>query len=353
MQFDHATLDDGLSQSAVISILQDSRGLMWFGTENGLNRFDGYTFEHFKRERGNPNALRSDFIYDIADADNGLWLATNGGGFAFLDNETGNFTTYRNDAANPDSIAGNVVRRLELAEDGTIWLGLRDAGLDRFNPKDGTFSHYDLGTDQPASVFALTEDSAGAIWVGTESGLFRLAPDDGAVERFTHDAGDSTSISGDRIRSIYEDTAGNIWVGTRGAGLNRYNHKNGSFEHFRHDASDTSSIGSDRITAILEDDANRLWIGTAEGLSLLQKTTGQFVRYQNNPRDVASLADNRVAALYQDRSGILWVGVRGCRVPAKRYGIRLRQSRQCLDWHIWRRSDPAKPRDRRIVTLHS
>jgi ligand-binding sensor domain-containing protein len=82
MQFDHATLDDGLSQSAVISILQDSRGLMWFGTENGLNRFDGYTFEHFKRERGNPNALRSDFIYDIADADNGLWLATNGGGFA-------------------------------------------------------------------------------------------------------------------------------------------------------------------------------------------------------------------------------------------------------------------------------
>jgi len=113
MRFDRLSLDDGLSQSTVISILQDSRGLMWFGTENGLNSFNGYEFEQFMRERGNPDALSNDFVYDVAeDSDGNLWIATNGGGIARMDRKTQRFESFRHDAENPNSISDNVIRTL-------------------------------------------------------------------------------------------------------------------------------------------------------------------------------------------------------------------------------------------------
>ncbi len=99
MRFEHLTLDDGLSQSTVVSILQDSEGFMWFGTENGLNRYDGYAFSHYRQERGNPEALRNDFVYDLVEDANGiLWVATKGGGLSKFDPDTEKFTTYRHDA---------------------------------------------------------------------------------------------------------------------------------------------------------------------------------------------------------------------------------------------------------------
>ena len=104
MRFDQLTLDDGLSQSNVLSIWQDSRGLMWFGTENGLTRYNGYEFRRFTRERGNPLALGSDFVYDIAeDADGNLWLGTNGGGLAMMNRNTSQFTSFRHDPDDPNS----------------------------------------------------------------------------------------------------------------------------------------------------------------------------------------------------------------------------------------------------------
>jgi len=148
MRFGHVTLDDGLSQSNVLAILQDSQGLMWFGTENGLNRYNGYEIETFKRERGNPLALGSDFIYDLAeDADGNLWIATNGGGLAKKAPGESHFTSYRHDPADPDSIGSNVVRTLLVDERGALWLGTRGAGLDRFDPATETFTHHNFHDD--------------------------------------------------------------------------------------------------------------------------------------------------------------------------------------------------------------
>ncbi|MDH5621335.1 MAG: diguanylate cyclase [Gammaproteobacteria bacterium] len=307
MRFDRLTLDQGLSQSSVISIRQDAEGFMWFGTENGLNRFDGYDFTHFRRERGNAEALRSDFVFGLVETPDGrLWAATNGGGLASLDKQRKTVTSYVNDPADSGSIGGNVIRALLLDATGHLWLGFRDAGLDRFDPATGAFSHIDLGTE--ASVFALHQDVAGNIWVGADKGLFRIDAGDGSVKYFRHDPTDQASLSGDQVRAVYEDHLGNLWVGTRGAGLNRFDPRNEVFEHFRHDTATADSISSDRVTAILEDNAKRLWVGTTDGLNLVLRDTGKFARFLKDTGDAASLGGNSIASLYQDRTGVLWVG---------------------------------------------
>jgi len=314
MRFDGLTLDDGLSQSTVIRILQDSRGLMWFATENGLNSYNGYEFEHFKRERGNPHTLINDFIYDVVeDGDGNLWLATNGGGLAMMERDTKRFTSFRHDPADSNSVSSNVVRSLMIDADGILWLGTRGGGLDRFNPGNGEFTHFRFSQDGSQSqgaddIYSVYKDSDGFVWAGSEGGLYRLNPESGAIDAYKNDPEDATTLSGDAIRAIYEDGRGDLWVGTYGSGLNKFDRKTGSFEGFRHDANDASSISHDRIAAIFEDTDGRLWIGTSQGLNLMNRDSGEFTRYLRDETDASSLGDDAITALFQDRGGILWIG---------------------------------------------
>ena len=312
MRFGHLTLDDGLSQSNVLSILQDSDGMMWFGTENGLNSFDGYEFSHHKRERGNPEALINDFIFDIAEDGKGaLWLATNGGGLAKLDRASGHVKTYRHDPANPASIAGNIIRRLLIDEAGFIWIGTRGAGLDRFDPRTETFRHFELTADDSSgTVFALLQDSAGVLWVGGDHGVTRIDKHDFSSQTIASEAAGPASIGPHSVRAIVEDSDGQLWIGTYGGGLSRLSAENNTFEHFVHDENDTTTISSDRVTSLFEDSDGRLWAGTAQGLNLVDRSSGAMVRYMADSSDSSSLGDNDIASIYEDRSGLLWVGTR-------------------------------------------
>jgi len=314
MRFDGLTLDDGLSQSTVIRVLQDSRGLMWFATENGLNSYNGYEFEHFKRERGNPDALVNDFIYDVVeDSDGNLWLATNGGGLAMMERDSKRFTSFRHDPADSNSISSNVVRSLTIDADGTLWIGTRGAGLDRFDPSSAEFTHYRFSQDGSQSqdandIYAVYKDSDGMVWAGSEGGLYRLNPESGDIDAYKNDPEDTTTLSDNAIRAIYEDGRGDLWVGTYGGGLNRFDRETGAFQGFRHDANDAASISHDRIAAIFEDTDGRFWIGTSQGLNLMNRDSGEFTRYLRDATDAISLGDNAITALYQDRGGMLWIG---------------------------------------------
>jgi len=314
MRFDRLSLDDGLSQSTVISILQDSRGLMWFGTENGLNSYNGYEFEQFMRERGNPNALSNDFVYDVGeDGDGNLWIATNGGGLARMDRKTQHFESFRHDAENPNSVSGNVIRTLLIDAEGIIWLGTRGTGVDRFDPKERQFTHYQLGTDgqqeQGANdIYALYMDSSSALWVGSDKGLSRLDPDSGDIVTYLNDPDNAASLSDDRIRSILEDSSGQLWVGTYGGGLNRFDKNTGGFDRFRNDADNPSSISDDRVAALYEDSDKRLWVGTSRGLNLMDRDRGVFSYHTHDQSDSGSIGGDSITSLYQDRGGMLWVG---------------------------------------------
>ena len=316
MRFDRISQDDGLSQSNVFSILQDSRGLMWFGTESGLNRYDGYQFDVFKRQRGNPQALGSDYIYDIAeDADGHLWIATNGGGLARMNHASGTFTTFRHDPEDSKSVSSNAIRKLLVDTDGSIWLGTIGAGIDRFDPQQGVIAHYRFGNPEDPSkdtneIFALHRDPGGMLWIGTNDGLVRLDTNSGEFEHYRHSEENPGSISGHQVRTIVEDSHGALWVGTYADGLNRFNPQTGTFDRFRHDPTVDSSLSADRVTTVFEDSDARLWVGTYDGLNLLDRNTDSFVRFGHDGQDATSLADNVVTTIYQDRGGILWIGTR-------------------------------------------
>ena len=312
MRFEHIGLDDGLSQSNVLSILQDSTGLMWFGTENGLNSYNGYEFTQHRRERGNTTKLRSDFVFDVAeDADSNLWIATNGGGLSMLDRKSGVFVTYLHDAADPGSLGSNIVRRVMVDRDGSIWAGTREAGLSRLDRESGQFSHYRLTTTIGSdSIFALLQDSTGTVWAGGDHGLSRVDVDTGEVTTYMNVAGDNSSLSAHSVRAVYEDSKGQLWAGTFGGGLHRFDAKTASFTRYVHDADNAMSISGNEVTSIYEDSAHRFWVGTTAGLNLVNRDTGEFVRYVNSETDTTSLAYNSVTAIFEDRGGVLWIGTK-------------------------------------------
>ncbi|MEM9404180.1 MAG: two-component regulator propeller domain-containing protein [Pseudomonadota bacterium] len=315
MRFDQLSQDHGLSQNNVFTILQDSQGLVWFGTENGLNRYNGYEFEVFKRRRGDDSALGSDYVYDLAEGKNGrLWIATNGGGLAAFDRDDKSFTTWWNDPSDAQSVSSNTIRVLHSNADGTLWLGTLGAGLDRFNPETGKSVNIRLGEgvdDSGANeVFALHVDEGGFLWAGTNGGLFKLSDGGSVVAHFTHVPGESTSLSDQRVRSIFEDTNGGLWIGTYSGGLNRLDKAEASFARYQHDASNPTSLAGDRVSVVFEDTDDRLWIGTDAGLNLLDREKGTFAAFRYASSDATSLADDEITTVFQDRGGLLWVGTR-------------------------------------------
>ena len=312
--FEHLTMRDGLSQSTVMSILQDSQGYLWLATESGLDRYDGYSVRAYRRERGNERGLASDYIWTIAEDTRGdLWLATVGGGVARWDRSTDTFQQFRHDPQNADSLASDAARTLLIDASGRIWVGTFEHGIDLLDPKTGKAKHFRHRKDDPRSlaadaVFALYSDRSGRIWVGSDGGLSRYEPSTGDFTNYG--AAPSTGLSDARVRAIREDHTGALWIGTLGGGLNRLDVDTGRITAFRHQASDPGSLSSDRVQAILEDDANRLWVATRDGLNLFDRISGKFVRYGRDADSPQTLRDLDVMSLYQDRGGVLWVGTR-------------------------------------------
>jgi len=319
MHFSHILLDDGLSQNNVQSILQDSQGYMWFATESGLNRYDGYTIHQYLRERGNPNALSNDHVWVVReDKEQNLWLATEGGGVVRWNRASDTFTSFRHDAENSNSLASDEVRTLIINADGTLWVGTRDQGLDLLNPRTGQVRHYrhdpaDATSLSDNMVYALHVDSKGDLWVGTDGGANRLIAGSDSFVRYQNDPANEHSLSNDRVRAIFEDHANNLWIGTSG-GLNRLHRSAAEFARMQHDPADSTSLSNDHVRVIFEDDERRLWVGTTDGLNLVERETGSVHRYQHNASDPQSLNDSHVNSIAQDKSGLLWVGTRSAGV---------------------------------------
>ncbi len=317
IRFERLSLQEGLSQSTVLTLLQDREGYLWFGTEGGLNRYDGRSFSHYYHDSSAANSLPGNYIYALAEDPHGdLWIATDGGGVARWERRSDRFTSFRHDPADAATPGSDHLRAVHVDDAGGVWLGTRDQGLDLLDPDSSSVTHFRHDPSDPSTlgndeVYVITSDRAGRLWVGTNGGLNRLDPATGRFVRYRHDPLDAASLAGDRIRSIFEDRRGDLWVGTDRGGLHRLaDPESGRFERYRHDPQDPTSLSHDRVRAIFEDAAGRLWVGTAAGLNLLDRERGRFVRYTHDPARLDSLPNNEIMVIRQDRGGVLWIGTK-------------------------------------------
>ena len=326
VRFEHLSIEDGLSQNAGLDIFQDSRGYLWIGTQDGLNRYDGYSFKIYKHDPNDPNSLSHNSILTIAEAANGaLWIGTWGGGLNHYDPVTEQFTRYLHDANDPGSIGNNTVTSILKDSSGTVWVGTL-AGLNRFDESTSSFDHFVHDPDDPQSlssnaISVIFEDSNRQLWVGTGatgvegSGLNRFDPSTGKAVRYQHDESDPESLSSNNIASIYEAGDGTFWIATggfslHGAGLNRFDPQTGLAESFTHNPDDPHSIGGNDLITLWGDSSGMLWIGTwADGLNRMDLSKpGFFTGYKNDPFFPDSLSGDEVWSLFKDHSGILWIG---------------------------------------------
>jgi ligand-binding sensor domain-containing protein len=310
--FRNFSVEDGLSHSKVNCIYQDSQGFLWFGTNEGLNRFDAYQFTAFQWDRDSPGSISANLIRCILEDRRGrLWIGTEGGGLNLYDRGTESFVHFDAEPTSPIPLSGNNVNAIVEDRLGRLWLGT-EKGVDLFEPDSGRAIHYLLpcgNEDGQNEVTVLLEDSQGHFWVGTtRCGLALFDRETGRFTFFRHKEGDPYSIGDDAVHSIHEDSEGNLWIGTANGGLNLLDRKTFRFRRF-HPAPNNPE--STTIRAILDDGRGNLWVGNRSGLYRFDRRTGRFIRYGHNPSDPSSLAHNSVLVIYKDRKGDLWIGTRG------------------------------------------
>ncbi|MCP4659934.1 MAG: SpoIIE family protein phosphatase [bacterium] len=325
--FQHLSVEDGLPERNVYRIVQDQRGFMWFGTANGVIRYDGYTSTHYKPDPEDPHSLSGRLIISIAEDHTGaLWIGTVGGGLNRYDRQLDRFTHYRHDPHDPSSLSVDIVGALHEDHDGVLWVGTGSfevaggaGGLHRFDRRSDTFTRFEHDPDDPTSlspgaVSAILEDSDGALWIATAGGgLNRCDRRIDRCVRLRHDPDDPGTLSDDHLTILHEDRAGRLWVGTWSAGLNRLDRRSGRSTRYRHDPADPGSLSHNRVFAVHEDRDGRLWVGTGNGvLDRFDPAADSFVHFRHDSHDPGSLSDNiAIWSIYEDRTGTLWFAARG------------------------------------------
>lgn len=309
LRFERLSIEDGLTQESVLAILQDRQGFMWFGTQAGLNRYDGYRLTVYRNDPHDPASLPDGFVNTaFEDAEGRLWFGTKGG-LARFDPASGKFVRYPLLAPGAGQEANRSVNAIAADRQGILWLGTSD-GLKRFDPRSGAFATLRYPDSQAGEagdgiVNALAFDTDGNLWVGTGGGMARLAP---GAQRLAHVPSAGEDPRRARILSLSMGPRETLWVGTEG-GLEEW--RLGPGQPRRRKVEAGEGLGDLRIQALYHDAGGTLWVGTDfDGLKWRDPAGGRFVSYRNHPLDQHSLSDNQVAAVRIDRTGTLWVGTR-------------------------------------------
>jgi diguanylate cyclase (GGDEF)-like protein len=340
-RFTHLSVEDGLSQSSVEYILQDRMGFMWFGTQEGLNRYDGYRFT-VHRARDQPGFLGDHTITAVVeDRRRDLWIGTDRGLYRH-DLATGRFDGVA--PATAELAVRSVVedphgRLFVTTAEGAFWLleaagegwsarrlesdalkepvtiAARGAGSTVWAAGNGRLLRIeskDAGaTPQVAEVLrdigpvrVMASDAAGDVWIGrAQEVLLRYRPADGRVDRFPQVPRGALAL--------LPAADGTLWVGARGGGLTRLDTKTGQVAVYRHDPDDPTTIARDDVAALYQDQDGTLWVGSWNGgVSRLDPYAQAFRRFRHRPRIPESLPADDVLAMTETPDGRLWLGSR-------------------------------------------
>jgi len=313
VKFDHISLEKGLSQSTVNAIIQDRQGFMWFGTEDGLNRYDGYNFVVYRNNSLDSHSISDNRILALCeDSDGDIWIGTFRGGLNRYVRDKDTFIRYKHEPSNPRSLSGSSVSAVEQDSAGALWIGTWGGGLNRYDAKSDSFLRFRHNPAEPNSlvddrVTSLCIDKTGRLWVGTWGGANKLNL---TVAEGSFSLGARFDRLGNaQVTTIYGDKSGDVWVGTLNTGLIRYDSKTKVVTSYRNEKNNIKSLSSGGVKCILEDRRGDLWIGTYDGgLNRFDRSANIFFHFQSMPEDVYSLSDNQIHSLCEDRTGRLWIG---------------------------------------------
>ena len=318
VKFEHISSEYGLAQNTVRCILQDSKGFMWFGTQDGLSRYDGYKFITYKQEPNNSDSLINNEINALCEDNSGmLWIGTIGGGFTRYDMKKESFHRYPND---PKGINHKTISAICRDRNDALWIGTLGGGLIQLIREPGkpeTFIHYRKIPGDPNSlggdlISSITEDRAGVIWVGLfDNGLAKFNRDKGTFTTLHTINGDTNNLDRDIVNKIFEDRSGKLWIGTLNNGIIKWDRKSGMSQHYRMNPDETTnpnSLSSNIVTDICQDRSGTLWVGTRDGLNRFDEQTGTFSHYRKIPGNMNSLGHNHILSLCGDWSDVLWIG---------------------------------------------
>jgi len=330
LQFSRINRENGLSQNTVYFILPDHKGLIWIGTQDGLNLYNGYRFMVF---RGSPNypfsISNKHVISGIQDSKGILWFGTSLGGINSFDSKTGQFEHHPHQDGSKIIWAGCFA---ETAK-GELWIGTQGQGLYYYDRDSKTYTQYNHNENNLNSlsnnhVTKIAEDNDGMLWVGTHYGLNRFDPVSKTYTHYYDTPGTGGNLSSSVVNDLIIASDGTIWIATN-LGLNHYNPKNQLFKTYKHAPRVATTISNNIVTCIHEDGLGRLWVGTQDGLNLFTPQTGKFSRYYSDPFDPLSIPENHIISISEDKSGVVWIGTENnglCNTPVIPKGfITLRQ----------------------------
>lgn len=306
ISFKHIQNEQGLSNSTIECIFQDSRGFLWFGTRDGLNRYDGYQLTVYRYDPKIPGSISDNYIKTIGeDSNKVLWIGTSNGLNRF-DEKNQQFTRFKHDAANPHSLPNNQVNTLFKDRSGKLWAGTAAGGLTFIRTGGTGFDRFSLEQPGPGeAVQVIYEDTKHNIWIGTERHLYLYNPKQDISQIYP------LTIPGESfsIHAIHEDQEGNVWIGTEDDGLFVINLVRKQTTRFRHSKTDPFSLGSNQVRCITSDNQGNIWIGSINGgLQLFNPPANNFWRYQYEEGNPSSLSQRTVSALLEDNQGNLWIG---------------------------------------------
>ncbi len=334
-RFEHLSPELGLSRATVYSILQDRQGFLWFASQDGLYRYDGYNFKVFRHNPQDPHSISGNLVQTLVEDSKGrIWIGTRHSGLNRFDAKLERFVRYNHDDTDPNSLSNDGAWAIVEDSQNRLWIGTRGGGLNLFNETTGKFKHFRHDDNDPNSlthdrVLTLLEDSQGDLWVGTGNGLDRLPNlasygTNGTKKahfiHYKHQPNNPNSLTDNRIRTLVEDKNGSIWVGTR-KGLNRFDatntntNKTGQFHQFKHlaitedPAAAAQNLSNNYIRVLFEDSTGTLWVGTnGGGLNRYNAQQQNFTHFTNHEADANSISDNSIWSMHEDNRGIIWIG---------------------------------------------
>lgn len=310
-RYETITVDQGLSQSSVWCSMQDSQGFLWFGTADGLNRYDGYNFQVFRHDAGDSTSLSNNTVWSLLEDRTGkIWVGTLGG-VDLYDRKSGTFTHLANHEPYRNTPLGSYTRSMLVDHKGIIWFGTAD-GVAMFDPANGALRQLpDSEFPQPSSkpmVVLLHEDDRGNIWMSRDERLFRYDRNTGGIINVP------VGPDGGRLKAFAStrDIRGNYWFATTSNGVWSLDPATSQWTSYRHDPGNPFSVCDDKFRAVGQDHDGRIWFGAiTNGVCYYDPATKKFYSFRpTDPRSKNARYEG-VASILRDRSGLIWIGYDG------------------------------------------